>query len=133
MLFTKVRCYLLDPFTAPAKFFIIRIRGPDNMYKMMQSKEEDKKLPSAVPTSAAIVKNLSLHNTMNHSSKEKLAWFKGIPKCHPPHPQCRSGRWGLFLCCVYTRQSQVFSEKGPISQDDKDVNFYLQLLADAGD
>lgn len=66
----------MGPSAAPPESHIIGIRGPDNLYRMKTKMEGEKHKQSAAPASAPVVKYVNLHNTINHSSVEKLSWFR---------------------------------------------------------
>lgn len=77
VLFTKKVIYLQDSSAAPPDANIIGVRGQENLYRMIKSIRDDKEnRKSPAPASAPCVRDLALHNTFNHSSVKKLAWFQ---------------------------------------------------------
>lgn len=64
---------MLESFEAPPNANIVEVRGYDNLYSM---EEIIQKHVSEAPANAPVVKELTLHKTLNHSSVEKLLWVQ---------------------------------------------------------
>lgn len=78
-LFTKDGYYLQDSSAPPPATGLIGFRGAEDLYRLRGAanpKKEKEKEESAAPALAPVVNDISLHNTLNHSSLEKLAWFQ---------------------------------------------------------
>eukprot|EP00173_Palmaria_palmata_P000189 Plantae.Rhodophyta-Palmaria_palmata.ctg10909.p1 GENE.Plantae.Rhodophyta-Palmaria_palmata.ctg10909~~Plantae.Rhodophyta-Palmaria_palmata.ctg10909.p1 ORF type:complete len:318 (-),score=-12.26 Plantae.Rhodophyta-Palmaria_palmata.ctg10909:264-1187(-) len=152
--FTKDRCYVLDPSTAPSSASIIGVRGPDNLYRLSPeytTNETKNKEELAVQALAPIVKERTLYNTFNHSSAEMLVWFQREYPDEIRHIRRNGADDGPASCdaCIvgksrrkpfvnlshnrYAPLASVSSDTtGPLLQTEIDGNRYLQLLADAG-